>query len=391
MNERTWVIFLKELTDNIRDKRAWSMALLFVLMGPGMLLLMISQTSRLSNNENLKVLELPVEGQTLAPGLMEYLQQRNIELKPAPANPEESVRDLESDVVLVVSPTYPEDFLAGKPATVKLVYDESRTSASSAVKRVKEALRSYSITVGRLRLLARGISPNVINAVQIENSNIATPMSKAAFVFSVVPMFLLVAIFAGGLYEAIDTMAGERERGSLEPLLTNPISPTELVLGKFFATATFSIVTLVMNAVGFALVLNTATLDIPGIRLGLSAQNFGLLLLVATPLVFTASALQMLVASTSRTFKEAQTRAQFLNLLPMIPGMMMLFNPVKSTVQTMLIPLFGQEILIHQILKDEALKLGDVAIASASALLLAAVLAAITIWRYDRQRVLFGD
>lgn len=391
MTRRTWIIFSKEFIDNIRDRRAWSMALLFVLMGPGMLFMIIGQTSRLSSNENLRVLDLPVEGADRAPGLMEYLQQRNITIKPALADPEAAIRDLETDVVLVISPTYGEDFLAGRPAAVRVVYDESRTSTNSSVRRLKEALRNYSMSVGRLRLLARGISPRVVNAVQIENENIATPMSRAAFVFSVVPMFLLISLFAGGLYVAIDTMAGERERGSLEPLLTNPITPTELVLGKLLATASFSSGTLVMTALGFALVLNTATLDLPGVRIGLSLQSFGLLLVVAFPLVLTTSSLQMLVASMSRTFKEAQNKAQFLSLLPMIPGMMMIFNPIKPTGTVMAIPLVGQELLIHQILKDEAMRPMDLATASFMAVLAGVVFCFITIQRYDRQRVLFGD
>jgi sodium transport system permease protein len=389
MSRRAWVIFTKELLDNARDRKAWSRSLVMLLIGPLMLVAMIRLVSQLSAKEATTQLELPVVGEERAPGLMEYLGQRNIKAFPAPKDPEAAVRDSVCEVVLVVLPSYGDDFRAGRPAPVRLIYDDSRTGTLPRLARVREALAGYSGTVGSLRLLVRGVNPRVMHALAVENDNLATASSRAQFVFAMVPMFLLMALFIGGLYVAIDVMAGERERGSLEPLLANPVTPAEVVLGKLGATTAFAAVVTVLVAVGFALVLNFTPLDVPGLRIGLEVGGLLKLLGIVAPVVVMASALQMLVASLSRTFKEAQSTAQLLTILPTLPGMLRLFNPSKPPGWAPFTPVYGQNLLIEQVLKGEAVEIVSVATVSVVTLLAAGILVAITIWRYDAQRALF--
>ncbi|HEX2568707.1 MAG TPA: ABC transporter permease [Polyangia bacterium] len=389
MTRRAWVILTKELVDNLRDRKAWSRSLVMLLIGPLMLMAMIRLVSRLSAKEATQVLELPVAGAERAPGLMEYLGQRNLKVVPAPKDPEAAVRNFECDVVLVILPSYGDDFRAGRPAPVRLVYDDSRTGSLPAVARVREALAGYSGMVGSLRLLVRGVSARVLNALAVENDNLATAASRAQFVFAMVPMFLLMSLFIGGLYVAIDVMAGERERGSLEPLLANPVTPAEVVLGKLGATTAFAAVVGVLVAVGFTLVLNFTPLDVPGLRIGLSPGGLAALIGIVAPVMVMASALQMLVASLSRTFKEAQSTAQLLTVLPMLPGMLRLFNQNKPPPWAPFAPIYGQNLLIEQVLKGEPVALATVAMVSGATLLVAGVLVTVTIWRYDAQRALF--
>jgi sodium transport system permease protein len=229
-----------------------------------------------------------------------------------------------------------------------------------------------------------------VTALAIENHNIATPESRAAMVLGIVPMFLLISLFAGGMYVAIDVMSGERERGSLEPLLANPVSPLELVLGKLGAVWLFAWATSILALTGFAVVLNRATLDVPGMRIGLSAGGVVSMIAVLTPLSLLAAAGLLLVASMSRTFKEAQTSAQFLNFLPMMPGIIMLASPYKAQLWMMSVPLLSHQLLLEQLLKGETLAILDLSLATAASLALTVAVIGVTVWRYDRQRVLFG-
>jgi sodium transport system permease protein len=387
---RLGTIFRKELLDNARDRRAWSMAAIYVLLGPALLVLTIQLSSRMSSREATRTLRLPVAHAERAPGLMDFLRQRNVVVLPAPQDPEGAVRRGDQDVVLVITPSYGDDLLAGKPAAVRILYDESRTSSIGSVRRLTEALRGYSFAIGQLRLLARGVAPSAAGALAVESDDLATPESRAQFVFGIMPMFLLLVLFAGGMYIAIDTTAGERERGSLEPLLANPVTPAEVILGKLGATITFALATLIVTLAGFTVVLNTVPLDIPGVRLGLGVDGAALLLLILVPALFPAAALQMLVASASRSFKEAQTAAQLLALLPILPGLFLMFGTFRTERWAFAVPLLGHDLLVNQILKGEGIAPVDLALSIAASAVVGLVLTWATVRRYERERAIFG-
>jgi sodium transport system permease protein len=387
---RLGTIFAKEVLDNARDRRAWSMAAIYVLLGPLLLVLTIQLSSRMSSREVTRTLRLPVAGAERAPGLMDFLRQRNVVVLPAPRDPEAAVRRGDEDLVLLVTPTYGDDLGAGRPAAVRILYDESRASSLGRVRRLTEALRGYSLAIGQLRLLARGVAPSTASALAVESDDLATPESRAQFVFGIMPMFLLLVLFAGGMYIAIDTTAGERERGSLEPLLANPVTPAEVIMGKLGATIAFALATLALTLAGFTVVLNTVPLDLPGVRLGVGPGGVALLLLILTPAVFPAAALQMLVASASRTFKEAQTAAQLLALLPILPGLFLMFGTFRSERWAFAVPLLGHDLLVNQVLKGEGVAAADYALSVAASVAVGVVLTWATVRRYERERAIFG-
>lgn len=383
---RVRAVFHKELVDNARDHRSWLMSALYVIIGPIMFFVIIQMAGRLMADEHSRVIELPVFGQERAPSLMEYLRQRNIQPRPAPADPERAVVNRQYAAVLVIDAQYTRQLREGRPAVVQLLHDSSRTHDESKVRRVEAALRAYGATVGYLRLLARGVDPSIGNAIAIEDIDEATPYSRAAFLFGVIPIFLLMSLFVGGLYIAIDSTAGERERGSLEPLLLNPLSSAELVLGKLGAVFVFSCATVSLTIAGFALVLNCAPLDIPRVRIGISARGITWLVAILLPAAYLASALQMRLASMGRTFKEAQTAGQFLMLIPALPGVLELLGTADLSVAEH-VPVVGQHLLVESVLQGSPISLADYVFTSSATLLLGIVLMADTMRRYDRARV----
>lgn len=383
---RTSTVFRKELVDNARDRKSWLMSALYVIIGPVMLLVIIQMAGRLLADENSRVIELPVIGQERAPSLMEYLKQRSIQPRPGPADPEVAITHQQEAVVLVVGSEYTKDLAEGRPAVVQLFHDSSRNHDATKVQRVRAALYGYGSTIGHLRLLARGIDPSVVNAVGIEDVDHATPHSRAAFLFGIIPIFLLMSLFVGGLYIAIDSTAGERERGSLEPLLLNPISSAELVWGKLAAVFVFSAATVLLAVTGFALVLNAAPIDIPRVRIGISAASVAWLMAILFPAAYLASALQMRLASVGRTFKEAQTAGQFLMLIPALPGIVELLGSADLS-RFKYVPVVGQQLLIESVLKGQAVSWLDYAFISSAAILLGALLTLDTIRSYERTRV----
>ncbi len=138
--------------------------------------------------------------------------------------------------MLRVPEAFGERFAAGRPAPVQLYSDGSDSEAGKHGGRIAAVVAGYSARVASLRLLARGISPNVVQPVVIDDVDVSTPSARATLLLGMLSYVILLATLMGGLYLAIDATAGERERGSLESLLTLPVVREHLIYGKIAAT-----------------------------------------------------------------------------------------------------------------------------------------------------------
>jgi sodium transport system permease protein len=206
------------------------------------------------------------------------------------------------------------------------------------------------------------------------------------------PYFVIMVIFVGGMHVVIDATAGEKERGSLEPLLINPAARWELVTGKLLASIPFAMLSVFVNLLAFAVCFNLVPLeDFVGFQLTIDVWALVKIFLLSLPMIVLASALQMIIATFTRSFKEAQSYAGFLPLIPALPGLGLAFLPVKPALWTMLIPTFGQQILINQFMRAEPVSLLNVLVSSAVTLLLALVFIFIAIRLFEQERVIFGS
>lgn len=390
MMERIWIVFSKEILDNLRDRKTVAASLFYPLLGPLLMLLMFTVLGSVIESKSEEPLALPVVGRENAPALVLFLEQNGVSILPGPADPEAEVRAGNHDVILVVPPNYGQDFSAGHPAPVRLIADESRQSAGVSIRRAKQLLGQYSAQIGRLRLLARGVDPGVVDALAIEETNVATPQSQVAMFLNILPYFIIFSAFIGGMYLVTDTIAGERERGSLEPLLTNPVARSEFILGKLAATIVFASFSVGETILGFYAMLNLMPTESFGVQVSMSLEAMALIFAVALPMLILASALQMIIATFTRTVKEAQTYLNFLPLIPALPGMVLVFLPLKVQLWMMLIPTFAQQLLINQIMRGEVLESLYVAASTAVTLVAGFVLVALAIKMFEREQVLAG-
>jgi len=388
--ERIRIIFAKEVQDNLRDRRTLSGALIYPLLGPILMALVFSLAGRTVLTKTEKPLPLPVVGAGNAPSLIQFLKQNGAEIKPAPADPEAEVRAGNYDAVLIIPEAYGKDFSAGRPATVQLVLDDSRQSAAPSIRRTRQMLSAYSQQLGSLRLLARGINPGVISALAVEEMDIATPQSQAARILAMLPYFIIFSVFIGGMYLAIDTTAGERERGSLEPLVINPVGRHELVLGKLGATLIFTLVAVIETLLGFYVMLNYLPAEAVGVKMSLGLYALSLIFLLTLPMMLLAASLQMIVATLTRSYKEAQTYLGFMPLVPAMPGLFLALSPVKAKSWMMLIPTFGEQLLINQVMRGEAVLPFHVLISATTTITIGIALTVIAILMYGREQIVFG-
>ncbi len=385
---KIWIVFQKEVIDSLRDYRSWMTGLFWALFGPilmGGMLMLIGSSVR---EDIEQPLHLPVQHPENAPNLIRFLEQHDVIIEASPADPEAAVRQGDLNVVLVIPPEYGEDFSSGKTATVQLILDSTRQPAQADIGRIENLLEGYGRYLGTLRLVVRGVSPEIIRAVTIEEVDVATPQSQATLLISFLPYFIIFAIFNGAAPIVNDTTAGERERQSLEPLLINPVPRRNFVWGKLLAAFPFSLASLAITLVGFGVVFNVLPVEeYLGIRIGLNPLTLLLIFLICLPIIFLASAIQMLVASFAKSTKEAGTYLPFIALVPSLPGLALAFFPVKPDLWTMLIPTFGQQLLINQFMRLEPISLMNAALSSLVTLLLSLLITLIAIRLYEREQI----
>jgi sodium transport system permease protein len=389
--KKIFVIFQKEILDNVRDYRSWMTGFFWALFGPLLLGGMIMLLGRTIRENVEQSLILPVAGAENAPSLIAFLEQRNIVIESAPVDPEAAVIAGDINVALIIPSKYSEDFSSGSTATVQLVFDSTRQSASPDIARARNALENYSEYLGVLRLSLRGISPEVLRAVQIEELDTATPQSQALIFVSMLPYFIIFAIFNGASPVIVDATAGERERGSLEPLLINPLPRGWFAIGKMLSAMPFATFNLLITLAGFAAIFNLLPVEeLVGVQIGLDLGALASVFLICLPIVFLACAIQTLIASFTKTTKEAGTYLPFIGLIPSLPGLALAFLPVKPALWTMLIPTFGQQILINQFLRYEPISNTNIIVSALLTILLSIVITFIAIKLYEGERIVSG-
>ena len=384
-------VVAKECLDNLRDRRTLISSFSLALLGPiffvGIMVFVLERALGESDDPTV----FSVIGADYAPSLMAFLEQQNTEITRLDAveNPEDLVRSGEHELVLVIAADYAQRYSKGNRNTLLLINDSSKLSSQ---RRHLSQLRSYisrfSSTIGLLRLQLRGIDPDLTRPIGTETVDVASPAARALTVLASLPYFLVLAIFMGSFYLAIDTTAGERENGSLEPLLTQPIPRSQLVLGKISATAIFGTATLLIFLTSLFFSIPFVPFERIGMSLEIGLAQLAPVLFVCLPLILFAAALLTVVASFAKSYKEAQTYLTIVVLIPTMPIILAQFMNVETSTLVMLVPSLAQATLMTDFIKSETVGAAQIAISMLSTCVYAALLAWVAVWLYNRERIL---
>ena len=384
-----WAVFRKEVRDGSRDRRAISSLLFSAIISPLLFGLMFTVVAE--RRKSADQIKLPVEGVEYAPAFVSWLkQQGGVTIVSAPANAEAAVSSRAEDVVLIIDKDFAKNMTRAVPAPVKLVSDVTRDSARPTVARVRNLIATYSNLTSGLRLIARGVAPSVASAVRIEEIEVSSSQQRLAMQLSILPLLLVIAALTGSMQLAIDSTAGERERGSLEPLLLNPVPRGALAAGKWLASSLFG-----CGAVLFSMVLTVSVMRrVPwqdlGIRFRVTDGELMSLLVLILPLALFLSATVMFASTFARSFKEAQTYIGMLMLLPMLPGLVSTVYPLSGRPWTAPIPVLGQYALAADILGGKPPGALFYLLAGASVIACALVLVSLTARMLGREAIVFG-
>ena len=386
------IVFVKEIIDNLRDRRTLASALIMgPIFGPVLFAFMINLSIERSLENIEQTLELSVLGQTNAPNLVRYLKSHNIDIVAGPrdrAAAIEAVKTGKHDIVLIIPPDFGDQLADAVPARVELVSDQANTDADREARRVWSALSSYSQELATIRMAARGVNPFLLRPLNIDEVDVSTASGRSAMLLGMMSYFFIFATLMGGMYLAIDATAGERERGSLEPLLALPVTRDQLILGKIGATCIFMALSLMLSLTSFFFVLKFLPLQ----QLGMT-PNFGPRVLLSTLLLFTpfillGAAIMTLVASFTKSYREAQTWLSIVLIAPTLPILIVSILTLRPKTEFMFVPSLSQHLLLVDMVKNEPVNGLHVAISVLSTLVFGALLTWICARLYRREGLL---
>ena len=385
-------VFRKEVIENLRDRRAlFNSLLLGPLLFPVLFVGMMWFLESAERERAEKTLELPVVGAHYAPKLIRFLEQHGTIIQPEPENPEEMVRNQEVPVVIRILPEFAENWEQGIPAPIEVISDASRQESNVPIRRVKRLLLGYGQQIGSLRLQLRGIAPQLASPIMIRDVDLSTPKSRAILAVIFLPYVLMITAFTGATHLAMDTTAGEKERKSLEPLLINPVPRWQIMTGKMLTTTVFALASLALTLVSFRIVLPFMPVGAFGMDLTLGFETLMKILVVISPVAILAAALLTLLASFAKSYREAQSYMGLVILIPMIPSLIFMANPVKAESWMMNVPLFSQNMLIGEFIRDQQVPLAWYAMSIASTMAIGLALAVVAANLYNKPKLIFGS
>jgi sodium transport system permease protein len=341
--------------------------------------------------ESDRALQLAVAHGERAPNLLSYLREHGVSVTPVDydeAAARAAVRSGRVQQVLAVDAGFAARLAAGAPAPLELYADASDLSGSGDSARVRALIGQYSALLGRLRLAVRGMDPLLAAPIAVQDIDVSTPATRSVLILGTLSYLVLLTMLMGGMYLAIDATAGERERGSLEPLLTVPVPREQLIYGKILATSAYMALALSLTVAAFAIVLRFTGLERFGMSVNFAPGVALEVILLTLPLVPLGAALMTLVAAYTRSYREAQTWLALLLLVPTVPLAFAGLLGLRPHLALMAVPSLSQHFLITSLLRAEALPASWVALSVGVTLAIAALLIAAAGGLYRREALL---
>jgi len=352
-----WAVFRKEFRENLRDRRTLLSALVFgPVLGPALVAAMVQFLISHAETQSDENVTVAVSHAERAPNLLAYLNARGVDIVKVDldeAGARRAVMSQQYKIILEI----PEDFGArlqeGQPAPVILYSDSSRPFDRRSSGRVRGLVAQYGIEIAQLRFLARGIDPISVLPISPQEVDVSTPSSRSALVLNMMTYLILLSMLFGGLYLAIDATAGERERGSLEVLLTAPVPREHLIYGKIAAAAAYMLISLVLTVTMFSVAISFVGLEKLGTSANLGPRAAATMISACAPLILFGAAYLTFVSAFAKSYREAQTYLGLMITIPTLPLMFAGMLGLQTKTAFMFVPFLSQHLLLTTVVRAE--------------------------------------
>lgn len=393
---RTFTIFRKELIDTLRDRRTLIMMVVVpVLVVPIMILVVVKVGALLERKASEKQLKIAVVGAEYAPDLYSLIasdSQITVIQGIAIEDVAVTVREDSVDGAVVIPSTFLDRINADRQAAVQLYYQSTR-SLNVAERRLRDIIEEYDEEIVGRRIARLNLDAQLFDAIEIVNFDVATVKERIGETAGrLLPYMFILFCFMGSMYPGIDLGAGEKERGTLETLLSSPATRLEIVLGKFLVISLIGLASAMISIGG----LYIAVLQIKEIPEQIMAvisdildlKVIGMIASLLIPLEAFFAAVILAVSIYSKSFKEAQSSLTPMSFVVIVPVLIGLMPGVELTWKTALIPILNVSLASKDVI-SASIEPTHLALVYASLLLLASVSIVFCVKWFNREATLF--
>jgi sodium transport system permease protein len=381
------VVIRKELRETLRDWRTMLMMVVIpILLYPAMLV--IGQQLALFGMRRIEAAPARVAVSGDVPReLVSFLSRRRLQAVTAVHGDASSIRAGDADAIVRVAPALP----AEQMLRVEIIFDETRERSVHAQRLVRAALGEWSDSLLVQRLEARGLPADFATPLLVTESSIAGPAERGGyFLGRFLPLLLIMITLMGAFYPAIDLAAGEKERGTLETLLTAPVAASGIVAGKFVTVAMLGVVAAILNLGSMLLTFQVGLFDLPEqFAVSLGARSLVVVLLTLVPLAVLFGALFLGIAVRSHSFKEAQNSLTPIYMAVLLPAVLPLVPGIELSLPLAIVPVAGVALLFRELLSGTAEPVPAVLVLASTAVY-AGLALRFAARSFGREDVLFG-
>ena len=390
------IIFRKELKDTLRDRRTLFFMIVFpILIIPliigGLPKIMISMMEKKMTER----ITIAVIGERESPELMEMFRLADsidVIFNVEKDSIERSIREKEIDGAVIIPDGFREMVNSMETGQITMVYISSDDLDASR-KRMESVIKRFSETKTNQRLERLGIHSATLEPVRINHRNIASEKEMIGkLAGGWLPYMFILYCFMGAMYPALDLGAGEKERGTIETLLTSPAGRMEILLGKFGVISLSGFLSAISGIIGLFVGLQFMT-ELPleiitTMRSIIEVKTIALILSLIVPVSIFFSAILLSISFYAKSFKEAQSLVTPINILILFPALIGLIPGVELNWKTALIPIVNISLVTKEIIAEtvSGVLLLEV---YGSMIILAVVGLFFTRWWFNREEVIF--
>ena len=263
-----------------------------------------------------------------------------------------AVTERRADAVLVLWPDVAPALAEAGAGSVSIYFDSVREDSLEARSRLERALDSYREHLVAERERARGLAEGFALGLDVRATNVAHEARQSGQMLGLFLPFLLVTMsLLGGFYPAIDLTAGEKERGTMQTLLCAPVSPVEIVTGKYLAVWVTSLIAALANIVSLG---TTVMRILPVSSISVSLSTLALAFAMLLPVTLFITAVFLAVAAFAKDFKDGQNFLTPVYMLLAMPAGVTMLRGIELNAWTAFVPVVNIALLIKALLIAEA-------------------------------------
>jgi sodium transport system permease protein len=358
--KHVWIVLKKELKDAFRDRKALLVNIILPMLFIPVIFIIASVAAKSAYEVKPEKTHICVIGKENSKQIVLMLEKSEFQIVDID-NPKKQLQDGKIKAILVIPKDFENSLLQEKQTSIQILTNEADMKSSNVGNILSNMINEYSKQIVKQRLVSKNLDPSIIKPIVIKKENVAPPKKQSAtFLAFLIPMFLTLWAALGGMNAAIDITAGEKERGTLEPLLTTAATRTSLVTGKYLAVSVMALLAGLSSLIGVIVsfvLLPTAlgegfkNTPFSGYSVSPITVLIMLLVVILTAIIF--AAIEVAIAAYARSFKEGQTYLSPISIIVVIPPYLTMYKmPNELTNTYFVLPLVNAISVLKELIYD---------------------------------------